>query len=266
MALVIKAADQSKPRKAEAADDGRLRVGLDAPGLSPDNVDPLMAIDLVRAYLDLLAALGMEEDKAFSFRGMQVEAGSVALAVRPSERGRARTVVARARRMLEGKETVLQRHESLVAEVKRKVRALPPDHVAYSSFGRSKFQLLPREAEVWRPPESITTFRATLIQVGGLRQPHARFVSRLENDGEPFALRVTEDEAKRLAVDLYQEMEISAQVQWNAEGKIESGSLLEAETVGEDADQFERLREWFQKAAPGWDAVEDVERELGRGD
>jgi len=106
----------------------------------------------------------------------------------------------------------------------------------------------------------VTTIRATLVAIGGIGHPTARFVSKSED--RTFALRLeSHATAQQLARFIYGELEIVAEVQRNEEGVILSGNLSEVREVLR-GEAMAAWTEWYARAGFSSDEVEDLEAAL----
>ncbi len=219
-------------------------------------------LELSLRYFDLLLRTASEFQLPLTFEGIGMEPGSARCATRVSDAQAADFVQQQAGQFISGLKAPPPALRASTDAVKRVLRALPEGHVASVILLDKRFTLLAGDAPVWKPPPSLTTFRAYLIMVGG-KVPKARFTSPYERDGEPFNLDVSADLARRLAQYLYSQLEISVRIQRDEDGKIEGGKLLQYTPV-QQGDALEAWRQWYRESAREWDDVVDIERELGR--
>lgn len=73
-----------------ADDDGHLKLEIDGPGVKPETLDPLVTLELARAYFRLLRRVAEEREVSLELTGLAIEDKSVAVLV-----GRERLPVAR---------------------------------------------------------------------------------------------------------------------------------------------------------------------------
>lgn len=244
------------------ADAEALKLEIDGPGVHPQTVDPLVTLDLGRAYLRFLNKIADEAEVDLEFKGLGIEDKCAALVFHSNKIAIAERVATDAHRMLSGTQLMPHRVEAAANEFRSAVRALPSGQ-SVAVLLRSTRLPIPEQSTVRAQPlRSVTTLRAVLIAVGG-KQPTAKFTSKSEGT-RPFTVRLADiPTAQKLGAVLFQDMDVEVRVERDEEGLIVAGELVDF-TPLTSSDPLASWRAWFKTAASEWDSIDDIDKELGR--
>lgn len=244
----------AKPRDME--------IHLNAPGLTPESIDTAGLLRLGAKYLELLQKVAEEQGRELSFSGFRLEPGSARALMLASDEETVVDAADEAARYISGAEVAgAAGVDPLAREVSTAIRRMGVDgNVVIGPWRRP---LAPRPEAERSLRVEVVSLRATIQRVGG-KTPAVRLTSKSEDF--PFTLRFEDpDDAPRLGALIYRDADIVATVRRDDDGKILGGALDEFEAVA-GGSGVAAWREWFRESCSGWDAVDDVNRELGRRD
>ena len=241
--------------------DDWILLEIDGPNVTAESVDVRSALAVAHRYVDLISALAEEDAADLVFTGLKVIDKCVAFAFQANEPDLARREAKRAYRCAIGAEPPPKGAVMANRELREALRRLPTTEVVRVIAGNFHEDLRLTAPAPSLSAEAQVSLRATPLRVGGQR-PAVRFESRSEE--RPFTLDVTKDHARHVGRFLYSEIDIVALIGRDEEGLIESGTLVSFEPVTDD-DATSAWRDWYAHNASGWDAIADVESELGRG-
>lgn len=237
-----------------------LMLALDGPGINPETVDSLVLLQLAEAWFRLSLKIAEASKIGLSFTGLSVVRKCAAVVAHVSDVGSARTVTARAVRVVAGAEPVPEGAGEASDRFGRAFRALPATHSVRVRVG-AKWLPLKRPPPVFESdtPWEIVEMRATPIRVGG-KDPRAQFVCDGESDA--FTLSVSIEDARVLGANLQRPIDVTTQVCRHTDGRIERGRVIDV-TPLENVDPIVAWRTWFADDAVAWDDVSDIGVELG---
>jgi hypothetical protein len=243
--------------------DDRLRLEIAGPRVSPKTVPTLEALELARAYLDLLQRIAEESAPArLKFEGIAVETGSAVLAFNTNSPEAARDAAQQAGVYLRAIEMPPPGLIDPVRRVRTAVLRLPTDFTTSVCVGKWR-----RHLEVVESPHeglrgAVVTLRAVPVRVGGAR-PAVRFRSASEESD--FTLRVADEEtARRFGGLLYREVEIVATVFRDGEGEIVQGTVDQFEAVAE-GDSVAAWRSWYRANCKEWPSLDAADHDVRSG-
>jgi hypothetical protein len=249
----------SEPDKSGA---DALKLEIDGPGVHPQTVDPLLTLDLGRAYLRFLNKIADEAELDLEFKGLDIEDKCAALVFPSGKIAVAERVATDAHRMLAGSQLVSRRVEASANEFRAALRALPAGQSVAVLLRKTRLPIPAQPSVRLQPLRSVTKLRAMLIAVGG-KQPTAKFTSKSEGT-RPFTVRLSDiPTAQRLGALLFKEMDVEVRVERDPDGLIIAGELLDFMALT-GTDPLESWRAWFKAAASEWDSIDDIDKELGR--
>jgi hypothetical protein len=235
-------------------------VEFDGPGVNPDSLDTRRALEVAASYVDLVQAIALKENKAFTLQGLQVRNKCGALAARPSDAGLAQRSAQKANQYVSAGIEAPDGLQGKVKRVRRAVSDLPVNHVAKVIVGPWANLL---KVETVEPPafsnDATISLRAVPLSVGGKTKTKATLRSGSEE--REFVLVITVDQAKQLGKFLYEPLDIVAKVRRADDGSIKEGHLLEIHPLEGSRAAW---KDWYKSSAEEWDSVEDLEKELGR--
>lgn len=238
-------------------DESSILLEVDAPGLSPANVDSVALLRLATAFLRLLLENAMRAKKTLSLEGLAVVDKCAAIRVHADDIVVAKICAAASLRQIRDDDPP-HGLQSLADEARAAARLLPGAYRAKVIVGNWSQTIPLPSASSPAPLDSLVAFRARVIRVGG-KTPAARFASDFEED---FSLRVSEEQAKELGALLYREIDLDAQVSRNSEGMIEAGRLRSYTPVDEGG-AAAAWRDWFKSVGGSeWDQMDEIESEL----
>jgi hypothetical protein len=241
----------------------RVQLTVEGPGVTPETVDSLQLLQLAEGALRLAVKVAETAKVSFTFRGLQVHRGSVAVLVTPSDARAAKFGMARALRVVEGLEDAPEGAEILVGHLRQHLRHLPPSQSAKFVAGAWSGRLTVPAAPASDQPWERIGLRVRPIRVGGAGDvPRARLVSLSER--APFIVDVAREDARKIGANLYGEIDVTLDVARDAEGLIEHGKLVEIHELS-DVEPVGAWRAWFSVNAREWDRIDVVMEELGRG-
>jgi hypothetical protein len=248
--------------KQDRSESDALKLEIDGPGVHPQTVDPLLTIELGRAYLRFLARVAEEAGLELDFKGLGIEDKCAALVFPTGNISVAERVATDAHRMLAGLQLVSHRVEASAEEFRAALRALPRGQTVAVLLRSARLPIPDQANARLHPLRSITKLRAMLIAVGG-KQPTAKFTSKSEGT-RPFTVQLADrPTAQKLGALLFKEMDVEVRVGRDPEGRIVTAELLDFRALT-GADPLESWRAWFQAAAGEWDSIDDIDTELGR--
>jgi hypothetical protein len=241
--------------------DDWILLEIDGADVRPENVDVRSALAVAHRYVDLISALADEDAADLVFTGLKVIDKCVAFAFQANEPDLARREAKRAYRCAIGAEPAPKGAVMANRELREALRRFPTDQVVRVIAGNFRKDLRLTATEPSMSAEAQVSLRATPLRAGGQR-PAVRFESKSEE--RPFTLDVTKDHARHVGRFLYTDIDIVALVKRDEDGLIEAGTLVSFEPVTDD-DATSAWRDWYAHNASKWDAIVDVESELGRG-
>lgn len=241
--------------------EDEIELVIEGPGIKPGTIDPFLALDLARAYLDLLRKIAEEANDDLGLLGLETRRGSFVLAARSRNPQLARTCAHRASRLVDLSIEAPPPLHAKVEKLRGVLLKFPAGVTAQSRVAGATEPLL-TVATATDPgvPESVD-LRALVIGAWGQDQPFAEFASPSEE--RPFTLRVSKSEAAALGRNLYGAVDLCATVTRDERGNIQRGKLDEFTPV-EEGDSLASWQEWFRSAGAGWSDVTDIEGDLGR--
>lgn len=239
----------------------KITLTIGDPNTTPETVESQSALELAAAYLEMLQRIAEDEDRNLTFTGIEVRSGSCKLAFKPSDTKQAKMSVQRGVRLLTGGRATPPRLRGAVGRVESALARAPGPPKAKVAVGKWTRQIMVRKPQRRSRPEAQTTLRVQVERVGGA-QPKLRVRSTSE---DAFTLSVSKELARKVGPHLYKEVEVTALISRDEDGTIEGGELLSFAPVNE-GDALSAWQDWFQENASEWNTVEDIDKELGRGD
>jgi hypothetical protein len=249
------------PNAKNPLGDDWILLEIDGPDVHPESVDARSALAVAHRYVDLISSLADADAADLIFTGLKIIDKCVAFAFHTNEPDLARREAKRAYRCATGAESPPTGAVVATREMKEALRRLPTTQVVRVIAGDFRKDLRLKDTAPAPGAEAQVSLRATPLRAGGHR-PAVRFESKSEE--RPFTLDVTKEHARNVGRFLYTEIDIVALVRRDEEGFIEAGTLVSFEPVTDD-DATSAWRDWYAHNASGWDAIGDVESELGRG-
>lgn len=243
--------------------DDKLRLEIAGPRVSPKTVPTLEALELARAYLDLLRRIADESSPVeLKFEGIAVETGSAVLAFTTNSPETAKDAAQQAGVYLRAGEMPPPGLVDPVRRVRAAVLKLPTEFTTSVRVGKWRRHLEVVETAHEGLRGAVVTLRAVPVRVGGAR-PAVRFRSGSEEND--FTLRVAdEDAARTFGGLLYREVEIVATVFRDSEGEIVQGTVDHFEAVA-DGDSVSAWRAWYRENCKEWPSLEDADEALRSG-
>lgn len=220
-----------------------LLIELDGDGVAPDAVDAGSLLRIATSVLDIVEKLAVEKGRTVQFNSLNVLDKCVAIAVGSSDPDVLKSVVPEVELVLVGDRPVPRGTQRSVETLRVTLRKLPPGHHVKLLQRETELPLVIRDLEE-PTATSITSFRATLVKVGG-KSPAAQFRSAFQ---ERITLGMSRDLAIRIGALLYKEMDIVARVSYTHEFDIKKGTLLDFKAVDDLRDPVAELRAWYQEA------------------
>jgi hypothetical protein len=244
-----------------ASKDDRVKLEIDGPGITPQTVDAVAAIEIARAYFHLLIKFAAEHDEKLVFKGLGVEDKCVALTSSPSNPSVAEYGAFEVQRMLEKGLRPSKKLEGSYNALREALLLLPKDQRANALVSGKKLRLTAQPVEEFHSHVSATKLRVRVVGIEGINRFRARFVS--ESEDRAFYLDVSESQAMDLAKSFQQEVEATVRLRRDSLGSIAGGELIEAKTIGPRGQAVEAWREWLAENAGDWEDVDDIEQALG---
>lgn len=247
-----------------ATDDESLRLEIDGPGVEQDSVDARRALELVASYFELIARIALANGTELSFRGVKVQDKCIEIGSGVSDVQAARNSAMDANRYIAGDLEPPPGTQTAVERVRNAVRKMPKDYHAKAKIGTWELPIVvDKVAPIGPPPTSVTSFRVTVIRVGGV-EPRAK----LRSDSEPldFTVQLSEEFAKILGHFIYKEIDVDLAVDRDADGNITDGRVLDVHPL-DDEEPGAAWKDFYERAAKEWDGVrtlDDLLRELDR--
>ncbi|WP_158627671.1 hypothetical protein [Corallococcus sp. AB038B] len=235
---------------------------IEGPKVRPETADPLVTLDLARAYFSLIQRVAAEHGDDLTLQGLFIRKGSTVVASRPNQQGLAIQAMTDVSRYVNGVLPPPPRLETPVKEFRGRVFNFPISVTVASRLGDQVRPLTPAHIEAVIPPRETVELRATVVGVGGANTTSARFASKSER--RVLSLRTDVPTAQKLAHFLYSEVDITATVQRDEHGLIHSGVLDGFSGLTSAPDQLKVWREWFREVGGDWNDIDDVEQELQR--
>lgn len=227
-----------------------LMLELDGPGVGLATVDADAALRLASSYIRLLAKVAEEQlGDTLRFESLQINEGCLEVVTRAVPA----SIAPEADAIIAGYEaggTVPRGLRGHWGTYRDAVEDLPTGYLAKRFLAGEERQLLARDLEGAEPTWGSLAVRARLLRVGG-KSPTARFESGSEAD--PFSLELSHDQAKRISLHLYEELDIQATVQRDPAQRIIAGDLEEFLVVPEDADPADAWRRWYRDNDCFWE-------------
>lgn len=243
--------------------DDKLRLEIAGPRVSPKTVPTIEALELARAYLELLRRVADESSPIeLKFEGIAVEKGSAVLAFATNSVETARDAAQQAGVYLRSIEMPPPGLVDHVRRVRSAVLRFPKEFTTSVRVGKWRRHLEVVESAPEGLRGSVVTLRAVPVRVGGAR-PAVRFRSGSEESD--FTLRVAdEDTARTFGGLLYREVEIVATVFRDSEGEIVQGMIDQFEPMS-DGDSVAAWRAWYQANCKDWPSLDDADLDLRAG-
>jgi len=251
----------------DVKDDDALNVVIDGPGVTVETVDPRVALQVALAYLALVEQIAKERGESLGFRGLAVVPGSCALKIHTSDARTAarfsRTALAYARRS----EPTSLETEPQAKKLREVLTELPQGyHVDVRILDLNDRLVAVPEPEPTAPFE-LTSLRATLQALGGIREGSTKATFTSHSERRAFKLRATKEQIAKLGPHIYKEMDIEVLIARDVHGVIAEGELRRFDLVDMSLDDLEAWRDWYESSGgSAWDEVEDIEAELSRDD
>ncbi len=237
---------------------------LEVDGAEPDTVaDPLAVLELAAAYFDLVVKLAKDRGYDLGLKGLHIFNKCVAIAIKPVNPLEAQASARSAVLLVERHPKAKARHRTAVDRVRRARTGLPKQYTASVRLAELTLPLTVIEFVDTMMPWSMTTMRVVPYKAGGKNDAAVRFTSILED--YDFTLDVSSDAARELGAVLYHEVEIEAEVQRDAAGRITQGKVLRINPL-DDKPDLSAWQDWFRFSGrqSQWDAADNLEEELGR--
>jgi hypothetical protein len=243
-----------------AGEKGYMSLELDGPGASPTKVDSLALLRLAEAWFRLADRVAIASGKNLNFRGLDVRRKCVAVACAPSNLRLAKTVAAKALRIVDDKEDAPKGADKAAADVRKYRRALLVGQSVVVRVGAWSEPMVtpttvPAEYDTWE----TTELRVIPVRVGG-GEPSARLTSTGEST--PFTVEVGEDHARALGAHLYQQIDVELRLLRAPDGHVKGGRVVDVHPL--EPGGVDLWRAWLRDNAGQWDDVDDVMGELGR--
>lgn len=238
-----------------------ITIEFDGPGVRPDSVDAHVALEVAAAFVDLIQHVAKTSGHDLRLTGIEVRKKCAQLAVGTPAPQQAKAASLRAVLLVSGRESIPPMLGQRVERLMRATRSAPDTMKITVAQGKWKRRLAApvlREAEA--APEEETTLRAKIMRAGG-DNPSVRLSS--ESEAEQFTFHVSEPEAQKLGRHLYEEIDVTARIQRDVDGRIVGGAILDWQPI-EGGSSVAAWREWHAEHASEWDTVEDIEAELAR--
>jgi hypothetical protein len=242
--------------------DSTLSWEVQGADVEPSQVDVLSTLGAATAYLELLQSVAELRREKLHFTSMRIEKGILAIELQVDEPAVARAASRDAQEYLDGRRLAPQGIKHRIHEVHRALGRLPVSQTVRVSVADFEAEVARQGKEPHLPPTEILELRVAVIRVGG--HP-ARIVVINDVEGA-FSLALSQEQAAAIAHRLYREVDVSAEVSRDEDGKIVDGTVLEFFEL-EDAEgqaEADTWRQWFSAAGAGWDDVDDIEAELDR--
>lgn len=222
-----------------------LMVEIDGPGVHPNTVDGASALELAASFVGLVRKLAADRDQTLVFSGVEILDKCMAVAVHVDQRVVARELSQEALRLVRAPTDAPRGTAQYIERVRTAIRHLPEGQKARVIVAQWGDSIEMETTVSTSPPWGRLSQRVKLLRIGGTR-PLARIQSRYESDD--FSLAVTVDQARDLAVHLYQSIDIEARVARDAEGVIERGELVAWHPISTQ-DANTAWRDWFRDHA-----------------
>ena len=238
-----------------------LLLELDGPGASPEEVDTVTLLRLASSYFDLLERLGRPLGLRLS--GLNVHDKCIGLSSHPNSPNVARGAAQQAGRILLDEEAAPRGTGELAEELQKLLRSLPYGQSVKLILGAWSVPV--RAAPTLTADElpfELTELRVRTIQ---LRVSGERILARFNaaSESKEFSLEVSLADSRKLGEHLAAEADIEARVARDQLGNIREGQVLVVHELRDDSNG-EAWASWYQGNSSEWDAVEDIEGELGR--
>lgn len=235
---------------------------LQGAGVEPSHFDVLSTLGAATAYLALLHGVAQLRQEHLHFTGMRIEAGSLVLAFQVDEPDVARAATRDAQDYLEGRRMAPRGLKTRISEVHRTLSRLPAAQRVRVSVADFETEVARQSQERLVPRIEFLELRVIVIRVGG-HPPKVAVINDVEG---ALTLALSQEQAEAMAHRLYREVDLSAEVSRDGDGKTIEGTVLELFEL-EDAEgqaEADAWRQWFSAAGAGWDDVDDIDAELDR--
>ena len=231
-------------------------------GVEPSSVDVLSTLGAATAYLELLQGVAELRRTKLHFTSMRLGEELLVLEFQVDEPAVARTASSDAQEYLEGRKLAPRRIKSYLEQVQRALDRLPANHTIRVSMSDFEAEIARQAKEHHAPPAEVLELRAVVMRVGG----HPARVAVVNDVEGLFTLALSQEQAAAIAHWLYREVDVSAEVSRDEDGKIADGTVLAFSGLEHAEGQVEAdiWRQWFSAAGAGWNDVDDIEAELGR--
>ena len=237
-------------------------VEFDGKGVHPGDFAVEPALHVVYTFVQLVRQVAKQKGGDLSVTGLRIVDKCAAFALRVSDTALAQQAVTASTELLSDPTASggpgIKR---ALSQVRKARSALPKHYATHVRVGTAHRQVNDVQHSQLGPFTSIETLRVIPERIGG-RQAAVRLYSLL--DAQSFTLSVTREQARALGPYLYLEIQVQAQLTRTALGKLLGGELIAFTAL---SDQSPRLawEAWYQNAASGFDAVQDIEAAIGRG-
>lgn len=243
---------------------------LEGRGVRPTNFPVVDTLAAVHAYLVLLEKVAADDLKTrLRFTGLRIIRGSATFAAQANDVDLTEHAAKRSSDLISGRQPPPRNVAPLVHGVQQEMSRIPDAYTARVIVGNFTTELTRQTLTPANDMSLVeyTTMRVRVLQVGGT-SPKVAVES--DTDGR-FTLDLsTEDDARRIAVSLYQQIDISASIVRGGNNKVKGGTLFgfTPVTAMDGGREIEEWRRWFAEAGAGWRDVDDVDAELHllRGD
>lgn len=230
--------------------------------IEPARVDVVSTLGAATAYLELLRGVAALRREKLLITGLRIDDDILAIEFQVDEPTVARAASRDAQEYLDGRRLAPRGIQSYIDEVRRALGRLPANQTVRVSVADFEAEVAPPGKEQHVALAEIVELRVVVTRVGG----HPARVAVVNDVEGAFTLVLSQEQAAAIAHWLYREVDLSAEVSRDEDGKIVAGTMLEFFEL-EDAEgpvEADVWRQWFRAAGAGWDDVDDVERELDR--
>jgi hypothetical protein len=250
-------------RDVMKANAPELLLELDGPDVHPATVEPLSFLQLAESWLRLMVRIG--EASGLRLHGLLVRDKCIAIATRPNNVRTAQAVAGRLARIIGGTEDAPPGADAAAEDLRRHLRALPKTHQASVRMGNWVKTLLPPTPigplDRWERTEMrVQPLRVGAVARGGIS-------AKLANRGEGVSFTVsvsTDAHARTLGANLFRDIDVELRICRGDDDIIKGGTIIDVHPV-DAVEPVSSWRAWFKENADGWEDVENVLEELGRG-
>lgn len=240
----------------------KIYLEISGPDLEPENAPTTLALEAASAFFNGIEKIAKAEKRTLDLWGLSVENKCVQISAMASDGNLASDYSHVFHEVLGGERPAPRGAADDVKRFRSVLSSLPHQYTMRSRIGeREHVRFVAPGTEALSLWKELASLRVRIESVGGAT-PKARFSSHYEPHG--FGLEASQELAKGLAMHLYEEVDIEAEVIRDSDGRIKEGRIEKFFPLEDNAD-MESLRNWYYSVGGDkWDVIDDLIDELKR--